>query len=172
MAVALDKYRDEELNHPREVFRQNGATVIVASNKKEEARGMLGDSVKPELTFAEAKADQYDAVVVVGGRGSPEYLWENTDLRGLLQEAYKQNKVVAGICLSGVVLAKAGLLKDRDATVYETPDTLTVLKECGARYKKEPVVVSGRVVTANGPAAARDFGKAVSEAILKPIPVA
>lgn len=172
MAVASEKYRDEELNHPREVFEQRGAKVVVASNSRNVAKGMLGATVKPDLSFSEVKVDDYDAVVVVGGQGSPAHLWDNKDLRGILQKASSKNKVVAGICLSGAVLAKAGLLKNLDATVYPTPEALEEFKKCGARYKRDPVVVAGTVVTANGPEAAKDFGKAVADTLLhsKPAP--
>ena len=73
--------------------------------------------------------------------------------------------MVAAICLSPVVLARAGLLKGREATVFPTPEALEELENGGAIYVKQGVVVSGRVITANGPQSAQDFALAICQAL-------
>ena len=76
-------------------------------------------------------------------------------------------KVVGGICLSGATLAVAGVLKGVEATCYVTDASKKEMQKGGAIFVEKPVVVSGKIVTASGPPAARDFGKALVTALSK-----
>ena len=169
MVIAPNQFRDEELVEPKKVLLDQGARVSIAACKLGEAKGMLGLSINPDLLVGAAKPESYDAVVVVGGMGSPTYLWEDEQLHALLQNRQKANKVVAAICLSGAVLARAGVLSGKRATVYATDESMAALASGGAKYVNEAVVSDGLVVTANGPDAASDFGEAIVTAM---VPVA
>jgi protease I len=159
--IAPRGFRDEELHQPRQLLEAQGAEVTIASTVQGTCTGMLGARVKAELALAQAQSDDFDAVLVVGGSGSPEHLWDNADLHRLLREADAGGLVIGGICLSGAALARAGVLQGRQATVYQTPQTLEELKKGGARYVARHVVIDGNVVTAEGPASARDFGREI-----------
>ena len=161
MVIAPKDFRDEELFEPKKIFEEAGAGVSVASVKNVSASGMLGGKATPDLLVSEANADEYDAVVVVGGMGSPEFLWSDKKLHKLLRDINDRAKVVAGICLSGAVLAKAGLLEGKQATVYKTDESLKEFEKGGAKYINKDVVTDGRIVTASGPHAAKEFGKAI-----------
>lgn len=161
MVICPENFRDEELFKPKEIFEKEGATVKIASRSLSPARGMLGGTAKPDLLISDAQAEDYDAVVVVGGGGSPEYLWPDEKLHSLLRRADAQGKVIGAICLSGAALARAGLLRGRRATVYRTKESLKELEKGGAKYTSEDVVTDGRVVTASGPHVAAEFGHAI-----------
>ena len=163
--VAPDPFRDEELAEPRKVFEDQGATVSLASTRPGTASGMLGARVKPDLLVAEAKAADYDAVVVVGGMGSPEHLWDHPSLHELLRQAAADGKVLGAICLSGAVLGKAGVAQGKHVTCWSSPEAIAALKDGGALYEKARVVVDGRVVTADGPTSSREFGEAVARVL-------
>lgn len=165
MVIAPNQFRDEELFEPKKVLVEAGAKVSVAACKTGEAKGMLGASVTPELLVSDARAEEYDAIIVVGGMGSPTYLWDDAQLHSLLQTLNRTNKVVAAICLSGAALARAGVLSGKRATVYAVPESLDALKSGGATYVKEHVVRDNNVVTADGPDAATEFGRVVVEAM-------
>ncbi len=169
MIIAPDQFRDEELLVPRAAFEAEGWAVDTVSTCAGEARGMLGavETVKHDLIYAaaEAKKSAYDAAVVVGGMGSPEFLWDSALVHSILQTLAQQGRVLAAICLSGAVLANAGLLKGKKATVWEMPESLEAMKAGGCQYTGEPVTVDGNIVTANGPDAAKDFAKAVIERV-------
>lgn len=165
--ICQENFRDEELSHPREEVAAAGAGVAVASRENAPARGMLGAVETPDLRIRDARAADYDAVVAVGGRGTPEHLWNDEDLHRLLRDAKAAGKVVGGICLSGATLAVAGILKGVEATCYATDDSRKEMRKGGAVFVEKPVVVSGKIVTASGPPAARDFGKALVEALSK-----
>ncbi|UCD46427.1 MAG: DJ-1/PfpI family protein [Deltaproteobacteria bacterium] len=165
--ICQNDFRDEELSHPREELVAAGAQAKVASRERTPAKGMLGAVENPDLTIREARASDYDAVVAVGGRGTPEHLWTDGDLHRLLREAREAGKVVGGICLSGATLAIAGVLKGVESTCYVTDASKKEMEKGQAIFVEKPVVVSGRIVTANGPPAAREFGKALVSAISK-----
>jgi protease I len=161
MVIAPEEFRDEELFTPKEIFEAEGATVTIASTRLGPARGMLGGRASPDLLITDARADDYDAIVVVGGMGSPTHLWPNEDLHRLLREADEKGKLIGAICLSPAVLARAGLLRGRRATVYVTEDSLRELQRGGAQYHSADVVTDGRIITASGPHAAAEFGRAI-----------
>lgn len=165
MVIAPKQFRDEELIEPKKVFLAEGAHVTIAACKSGQAAGMLGALVTPDIPVSDARAEDFDAAVVVGGMGSPTYLWDDAQLHLLLQQLQKSNKVVAAICLSGAVLARAGVLHGRRATVYPTPESIEALEQGGAHHVSEHVVRDGAVVTADGPDVATEFGHAVVEAM-------
>jgi len=165
MVIAPEDFRDEELATPKAILEKDGATVTVASTRAGACSGMLGARVTPDTTLAAESAETYDAVVVVGGGGSPAHLWGNAALAQILRDAKTANKVIAGICLSGAALARAGVLAGKNATVWRTDESIAEMREGRAKLSDAPVVVDGRVVTANGPDAANDFGRKIAQLI-------
>jgi protease I len=69
-------------------------------------------------------------------------------------------KVVAAICLAPVVLARAGILKGKKATYFNSPVSFREMRAGGAVLVDKAVVTDSRIVTANGPAAAAEFADA------------
>ena len=165
MVIAPNKFRDEEFTHPKEIFIKEGASVTIASTSMVEAKGMFGARAYVDLLISNANYNDYDAVVVVGGLGSPEYLWDDIGLRNLIINASKSGKAVAAICLSGVVLARAGILKGLEATIFKTSESLNEYSKHGVRYVPKNVVKSGKIITADGPSAARNFGNAIADVL-------
>lgn len=162
LVVAPRDFRDEEFFVPRRVFDEKSAQVTVASSVKETAKGMLGGTVEPDVVFSEVQPAAYDAVVVAGGAGSKEHLWDDEELRRIVREVHQEGKVVAEICLSPVVLARAGCLDGKEATVWPDPAAVRELKAAGAAYVDEGVVVAGNVVTARDPQSAEAFAQTVA----------
>ena len=163
LIVSEEDFRDSELTDPRDYFLKAGASVEVASTDPSRATGVGGLSLNPDLGLEQANAANYDAVVFVGGPGSKTYLWNSQTAAELAKDAYESQKVVAAICLSPVVLARAGILQGVTATGFNDGELKDELQEAGANYTGREVEVDGRIVTANGPAAAKDFAAAIAE---------
>ncbi len=163
MVIAPKDFRDEELFVPKRIFEERGAEVIVASTSTDTATGMLGGTFKPDMKISDANVSEYDAIVIVGGAGSMEYLWENEELRTLIKNAHDQDKVLSAICLSPVVLARAGIMDGKRATVSPYEEAIDELKGYGAIYVDESVVVSDRIITGRGPEDAEEFALKVCE---------
>ena len=163
MVIAQDNFRDEEYSYPREILEAEGARITVAAVTVKESRGMLGLKISPQIPLKTVRPTDYDAIVIVGGTGARDYLWNSTDLHRILQIAVAKDKIVGAICLASAVLAKAGLLKDKKATVFKTKESIFELENGGAHYDAQPLVVDGNIITANGPRAAKDFGRKIAE---------
>jgi len=161
MVIAEKGFRDEELLVPQKEFTKNGFKVIVASTSLGEATGKLGARVKPDTEVSKVNFLDYDAIVVVGGPGSSEYLWNNKILHKGIGDMQAKGKVISAICISPVVLAKAGVLKGKKATVFPDTEAIDELKKAGAIYISQSVVVDGKTVTGNGPDAALKFAQEI-----------
>ncbi|SET05924.1 protease I [Methanococcoides vulcani] len=164
MIVAQENFRDEEFFEPKEVFEKSGAKVTVASNTTKKAKGILGGDVKPDISISDVNIDEYDAISITGGGGSKQYLWDNKELQDIVRKAYEQGKVVAAICISPVVLANAGVLEGKKSTVFKNDETVSILKDKGAKHKDKGVISDGKIVTGRDPKSAKEYGKAVLEA--------
>ena len=125
--------------------------------------GADGGEVNVGLLVSEINLADFDAVVFIGGPGCLENL-DNESSYKVAQETVSQGKILASICISPVILAKAGVLEDKEATVWSlTLDRgpVVILKENGAIYQDKTVVVDGKIITGNGPEASKEFGEAI-----------
>jgi protease I len=165
IAVAPERFRDEELLVPVTAFQKVGIACDIASTRRGPCAGMLGAKTTATHAFGDVDPNLYGAIVIIGGGGSQVYLWNDPVLRTLVQSFHASQKIVAAICLSPVVLARAGILKGIKVTFFESPDSLREMKSGGAVLVNKAVVVDGRIITANGPAAAQEFASAIISAI-------
>lgn len=161
--IAHRDFRDEEFFIPREVLETAGVSVSVASFENSPAVGLHGGITPVNLTVPEIKSGDFDAILIAGGPGIHKH-FEDADLRRVVLDFYKAEKIIGAICAGPTVLARAGVLKGKNATVWKTEDdgelVRTLVNE-GAFYHNEPVVTDGNIVTANAPAAAESFGKKI-----------
>lgn len=161
MVIAFKDFKDEEYFVPKEIFEQASAIVLTASDFIGTAVGVSGGEVNIDLNIKDAKAEDYDTVVFVGGPGAYKYL-DNSDFHHLAEETVAADKVLGAICIAPAILAKAGVLSGKKATVWSNAldkSAIKILKENGAVFQDEKVVVDGKIVTADGPAAAKEFGE-------------
>lgn len=158
MIIASKNFRDEELLVPKASFEKSGFEVTVASSSLSPSRGMLGATVKPVILVKDARVDDYDAVVFVGGNGASEY-WQDKTAHAIAQGFASQGKITAAICIAPVTLANAGLLKGKKATVW--PPEVGQLTEQGVLTVPDDVVQDGQFITANGPKAAAHFAETI-----------
>jgi protease I len=162
MIIAPENFRDEELIEPQNVLTEEGAEVKVASVSLKTCKGMLGAQVKPDMVISDIIPEKWDAIILVGGSGASKY-WDDSTVHAILNEAVKQNKIVGAICIAPVTCANAGILKGKKATVFETEASR--LKDKGAEYTGASVQRDGRIITANGPQSAKEFGEAIAAAL-------
>ena len=110
----------------------------------------------------EVKAQDYDAVVFVGGPGSREY-FDDPKARQIAKDIISSGKVLGAICAAVGTIAKAGALKGKKATCFS--GIADIIKAGGATYTGEGVTVDGKIVTADGPTSAKAFGEALVKAL-------
>ncbi len=167
IVIAFQGFQDFEYSETRQVLEDAGIETIVASSLKGEAQGKLGQKVTVDMIVDEVVPEDFDALVFIGGPGALEYV-DNLSVHQLIQQAVNKDKVLAAICIAPEILAKAGVLKGKKATVWSSSidqDPVEFLKNEGAEYVEEPVVVDGKIVTGNGPEAATEFGQKIVEVL-------
>ena len=166
IVIAPQNFRDEEFTEPKAAFERLGAKVEVASTQLGTAKGMLGLEAKIDLLIVNANPNDYSAIVIAGGIGSKQYLWSDKNLQELVKQFQYRNKVVAAICLSPAILAKAGLLNGREAAAYPDSEAMQILRDNGAIYSDKSVIISDKIVTARDPESAKEFAAAVINLLL------
>jgi protease I len=157
IVIAPEKFRDEELAEPVAALTKAGIGYDIASTRRGTCTGMLGAKVTANLSLEDVDYKAYDGLMIIGGAGAPTHLWDDDMLQPLVRFFSDKMKVVGAICLAPVVLAKAGILKGKKATYSENPVAFREMKAGGAVLVNQPVVTDTRIVTANGPAASKEF---------------
>ena len=163
MIIAQKDFRDEELFDTKSVLEQNNIDVRIAAPTLEVALGKLGAKIEPNLSFAEIEPARFNAIILVGGPGAYD-LMDNANVRELILKFNQSGKTVAAICIAPAILAKAGILFGKKATVH--PSGIDYLREANAICTEADVERAGNIITANGPVAASLFGQAIVDQLL------
>ncbi len=167
MVIAFRDFQDEEYFVPKEILESAGAEIKTVSSKMGKAVGADGGEVEVDLLLHDSiqSISSFDAIVFIGGPGALKYLDNEISYR-IAQKTISENKVLAAICISPTILAKAGVLKGKKATVWSSPldkSPIKILEENGVIFEDLPAVVDGKIVTANGPKAAKEFAEAITK---------
>lgn len=162
LIIAPDRFRDEEYFDTKEELEAAGVEVTTAGRSTDKVTGMLGGIATPEIGLREVNVDGYDAVVFIGGSGASAY-FTNPMALDIAKRAAASGKVLAAICIAPSILANAGLLKGRRATCF--PSEQGNLRTKGAECTGKGLTVDGKLITADGPSSARDFGRAIARAL-------
>lgn len=161
MIIAPENFRDEEYFHTRESLEEGGLDVTVVSTAKIAVSSIEKKQVEVDKLLDDVTSD-YDGIVFVGGSGAKVY-FNNEKVLNLAKEFAGDDKIVAAICIAPVILAHAGLLQSKKATVWE--GAANDIKDLGAAYTADEVTIDGNIITANGPKASYTFGEAVVKAL-------
>ena len=163
--IAQEGFQDHEYGKPKEILEEAGYEIITGSQEIGKCKGAFGLEVEATIALSEVNVDEYVAVLFVGGPGA--YVYQHDVQAHLtIQEAINRGKVLGAICIAPTILAYAGVLEGKKATVWnQDGKQQEVLEKNGATFVDEPVVVDGKIITANGPPAAEEFGKKVLEVL-------
>lgn len=166
LLIAHEGFQPVEYFETKKVFDSAGFEVITASDKIGQAMPSAGtDSVYIDYEIKDIKPEDYDGFFIIGGHGAMDFL-NTKEVHDLLKFFVKKGKFVGAICVAPRILAEAGILKSKQVTGWDGDNELAgVLTDVGAKYIREPVVVDGKLITASGPAVARDWGLAIVKAL-------
>lgn len=162
LVIAPEIFRDEEYAEPKAVLEARGAAVSTASTQPGTCVGKLGMTAEAELSVADAATRVYDAVVFIGGAGARVF-FDDADAHRLARDTHDRGGLIAAICIAPSTLAHAGLLGGVRATAFDSQRDDLIAH--GAVWTGEPVTVDGRIVTANGPEAATEFGHTLADVL-------
>ena len=156
-----------ELTGPKGALEAVGATVDVISPKsgkiKAWAKTNWGIEVDVDKQLSEVSPDDYDALVLPGGVMNPDKLRQNKDAVAFVSAFLDEGKPVAAICHGPQLLIETGMIGGRNLTSY--PSLQTDLKNAGANWTDEEVVIDNGLVTSRTPADLPAFNKKMIEEI-------
>ncbi|MCK9578135.1 DJ-1/PfpI family protein [bacterium] len=164
LVIANKDFRDEEFFITKKVLEENGIHTVVFSNEVGRAIGKFGGEYNVEKYISDINEDDFEGIVFIGGSGAIERLDNNTSY-GIIKSFFSAEKIIAAICISPVILARAKVLMLKKATVWSSnmdKGAISILKENGAEYIDEPVVVDKNIVTGQNFEASRRFGEIIA----------
>jgi protease I len=158
-------FEQVELTSPKMELKDAGAIVHVISPKSGKIKAWdktnWGIEVDVDKQLDEVSPDDYDALVLPGGVMNPDKLRQNKDAVAFVTAFLKEGKPIAAICHGPQMLIETGLIKGRRLTSF--PSLQTDLKNAGAKWVDEEVVVDNGLVTSRTPADLIAFNKKMIE---------
>ncbi len=167
LILATDGYERSELRVPLDELKKRGADVKIASIKTGEIKSWdetdWGDSVSVDLEAKNVKAEDFDALVLPGGQINPDVLRVDEDAVRVVRDFVKSGKTVAAICHGPWLLVEADALRGRKATSFHS--IRTDLRNAGANWKDEAVVVDNGIITSRSPKDLEQFVNKIVEEV-------
>ena len=150
VAILIENLFDErELIYPYIRLQEEGYEVhLVGTEKDKEYKSKVGLAQKSTHASEDVSASDYDAVVIPGGF-SPDYMRSLEDTVNFVKKLNEAKKPVAAICHGGWMLAEADIINGK--TVTSTGTIKTDLKNAGANWVDEEVVVDENIITGRNP---------------------
>ena len=154
-----------ELTDPLEAVKGAGADTDLISLEKGEVQMWnhfdKGDTITADRAVSDADASDYDALVLPGGVANPDQLRVDEDAVEFVRAFFEQDKPVGVICHGPWLLAEADVARGRKVTSW--PSIKTDLRNAGANWVDEEVVVDNGLVTSRKPDDLPAFCKKIIE---------
>lgn len=163
--IAKNGFQDHEYSGTVEEVKAAQFLITIASTEKGICTGKFGAEINANLSLEDVAVDSFDVIAFIGGPGARE-LMDNAQCHRIARESVASGKILGAICIAPTILAYAGVLKGKRATVWnEDGESYQILESHGATFTGEEVTVDGTIITGNGPNAAHAFGRALADAI-------
>jgi protease I len=168
--LMTDGVEQVEYTGPRSFLEQQGATVTLISPKGvgEEIQGFNhlepGDKFKVEMNVRDATPRDFDGLVLPGGVANPDLLRLSEESISFIRRFGDEEKPIAAICHGPWTLIDAGIARARHMTSW--PSLKTDLRNAGAEWTDDPVVVDDKLITSRKPEDIPAFNQALMKELL------
>ncbi len=163
--LVADGFEQVELTEPKKALEQAGAEALIVSPADGKVKGWQhtewGDTFEVDQSLEFAGEGEYDALVLPGGVMNPDQLRRNERALAFVKAFVDHDKPVAAICHGGWTLIDAGVVEGRRLTSY--PSIQTDLKNAGADWVDEEVVIDRGLITSRNPNDLPAFNAALIE---------
>lgn len=170
--LMTDGVEQEEVIEPRGFLEQHGAIVTLISPKAkgEKIQGFeglsLGERFLVDVNVRDAKPGEFDALVLPGGVANPDRLRLSAEAINFIAEFAREDKPIAAICHGPWTLIDAGIARGKHMTSW--PTLREDLRNAGAQWTDESVVVDGKLITSRKPDDIPAFNQALFEQLTLP----
>lgn len=163
IVIAQKNFQDKELEGTKKGLEEAGFTITICSKEEGECIGKFRVVEEAEVALRQVDVRDFDRFAFIGGPGAAGFV-QDLEAFDLVRAITKANKPLGAICIAPTILAAAGVLRGKRATVWDDGNRtqIGVIEGSGATYTGEFVTVDGLLVTGNGPAASEEFGKALA----------
>ena len=158
LIVTDDAGESYEILYAKHRLSEAGYTPVIAASEKKLLNTVIHDFypgwntyiekpgylITSDITFKQAKAADYVAVLLIGGR-APEFLRQNAALIKLVQAFHRQDKWILSICHGIQIVLAAGIGRGLKLTCYE--NVRFELESCGGTWVNRECVRDGKVIT-------------------------
>lgn len=161
--LLTDGFEDSELTHPWRAVTDAGATAVLIAPDAGSVTGKKGHEQSVDRVVADVSTDDYDALVLPGGVINADHLRMDRASVDFARGFFEQRKPVGVICHGAWILIEAGVVDGRTLTSY--PSLTTDLRNAGATWADEEVVVDQGLVSSRTPDDLPAFSAKVVEEI-------
>lgn len=156
----------EEVNN--QLKDKGHKTLLITTDKDKKVQGMKqdvnkGDTFTAHLFAKDAKADEYDALVLPGGTVNADTIRGNKEAHTIINAINETGKPLAVICHAPWALINTGIAKGKTLTAYHTLQL--DLENAGATFVDKSVQVDGNLITSRNPDDITDFVAAIDKAL-------
>ncbi len=167
--LVADGFEQVELTEPRQALEHSGAQTLIISPAGEKVKGWSsthwGDEFKVDVPLENAHPDDYDALLLPGGVMNPDELRRNHIAVNFVKSFFDMGKPVAAICHGPLMLIDADVTMGRKLTSYDS--IKQDLKNAGADWVDEEVVVDNGLITSRKPEDIPAFNRKMIEEFVK-----
>lgn len=149
-ALVTDGYEPSELTEPMRALREAGAEVTIVSNHDGTITGKTdADRATVDLTLDDARPDDFGGLLIPGGVKNPDIMRQDERAIRFVRAFHDAGKPIGSICHGPWLLVEADVVRGR--TVTSWPSLQTDLRNAGATWVDETVVVDAGLVTSRRP---------------------
>ena len=151
--LVADGFEQIEMEKPRKALDDAGAKTSIVSPKKGKVKGWQfkewGDEFPVDMPLAQARAEEFDALLLPGGVINPDKLRMDENAVVFAQDFLDAGKPVASICHGPWTLIETGKMRGRQLASW--PSLQTDIENAGAQWVDQEAVVDGNLVTSRKP---------------------
>jgi protease I len=164
--LVANGFEQVELTGPKEALEKAGADTQIVSIEQEKVtawdRTNWGEEFQVDVTIEKASAQDFDGLVLPGGQLNPDFLRVDEHAIQFVRDFDSQEKPIAAICHGPWTLIEADLVRNKRMTSY--PSIKTDLRNAGAEWVDEEVVIDDRLITSRKPDDIPAFNEAIINA--------
>lgn len=167
--LVMDGFEQIELTRPMEALRDAGVTTHVVSGEGDWVRGWKDRDWEASVVPVDREVDmvdpgEYQALILPGGPFNPDRLRMDSNAMAFIRHFEESSKPIAAICRGTGVLVELDIVRGRRVTSF--PSLRTDLRNAGAEWSDEEVVVDGNLITGRDPEAIPALTSVLMEKIL------